>query len=83
MATVAPRHARCDQSRQVQDRAQIDVDQRVDIIRCHLQDIAAPRLAGIVDENIEFGRTGKAHQGVVVVHVDCTGAASGLGRQAG
>jgi hypothetical protein len=78
MAAVAARHVRHDEARQMQDRAQIDVDERVDILRRRIQDIAAPGLAGIVDQDVELGRLRQRRKCVEVADVDGAGAASGF-----
>ena len=53
VAAVARDHSRHDQSAQVQHGAQIDVDQKVDILGVGFQEGFGPIDAGIVDENVE------------------------------
>jgi hypothetical protein len=81
VAAVAPRHAGHDQPRQIQDCTQIDVDQRVDIARCGIQDITAPRLAGTINENVELCRGRKRRQGREILHIDRAYSTPGLGRK--
>ena len=70
VTAVACDHARHDQAAEMQDRAEIDVDEKIDVALVGFQEFLRPVDAGIVDENVEldpgreFGqaRGGRSHR---------------------
>ena len=60
MAAVARHHSRDDQAAQVQHRAQIHVDQQIDVPGLRLQEGFRPIDAGVVDQDVELDLAARA-----------------------
>ena len=77
VAAVARHHAGHDQVAEVEDRAQVDVDEEVDVGGVALQQPLRLVDAGIVDEDVELDLPRELGQGRGVAHVERVGDAAG------
>ncbi|MCY1488760.1 hypothetical protein D9M68_224590 [compost metagenome] len=65
----------------MEDGAQVDIDEEIDVAILRLQKFLRPVDAGIVHQNVELNFTGKLRQCGTVGYVDCVrNAAGALGK---
>ncbi|EGE60698.1 hypothetical protein RHECNPAF_1360079 [Rhizobium etli CNPAF512] len=73
VAAVARHHARHDEAADVQNRAEIDVDEEIDIALVGFQKLLRPVDAGIVDENVELHPARERGDRRPIGHIDGMG----------
>ncbi|MPM98866.1 hypothetical protein SDC9_146056 [bioreactor metagenome] len=81
MAEVALDHPRHEDPGQLQYRAQVHVDQRIQVVSAGIQDIARTRHPGAVDQNVDLQARQLLSDGVEVAQIECVRDDPQLGGQ--